>query len=48
MNKKCECGRALCDLCEENRAVKVMSNKLNGKTINVCEQCYQELWGGKP
>jgi hypothetical protein len=45
MSKKCECGRTLCDLCEEKRAVLRMENRLNGNVLNVCEQCYQEVWG---
>lgn len=41
---QCKCGRTLCDLCEEKRAVKVMENTKNGNKLNVCDSCYQEIW----
>ena len=37
----------LCDLCEEKRATKVMRNVRNGNELNVCDECYEEIWGGK-
>lgn len=45
MSKTCECGRTLCDLCEEKRAAKVMRNVRTGKKLNVCDECYEEVWG---
>ena len=47
VNKKCECGRTLCDFCEENAATGEMVNQVNGNRMNICKQCYQELWGDR-
>lgn len=48
MSKRCKCGRVLCDLCEEKRASIRMRNKYNGAILNVCADCYQEVWGVEP
>jgi len=45
VSKTCECGRTLCDLCEEKAAKFVMENRYNGNTLNVCVECYMEIWG---
>lgn len=44
--KKCpECGRTLCQLCEEKHSELVMKNKFNGKELEVCKECHKEVWG---
>ncbi len=45
MTAKCVCGRTLCDLCEKERAIYVMGNKINGNKLNVCKTCYRLTWG---
>jgi ribosome-binding protein aMBF1 (putative translation factor) len=41
---KCICGRALCDLCNKERAVAIMENKLNGNKLQICKTCYKEFF----
>lgn len=39
--------RVFCDLCEEKRASIRIKNKYNGAILNVCADCYEEVWGGE-
>lgn len=44
--KKCpECGRTLCQLCEEKHSELVMKNKFNGNELEVCKSCHKVVWG---
>lgn len=43
---KCDCGRTLCDLCEDKAARILMKNQINGNELKVCEECHEEIWGG--
>lgn len=34
----------ICNLCEEAKLTRKMKNIVNGNEINVCQDCFHEIW----